>query len=62
MNNNQNEDNLRNSEQDQMIDAKEEMTVTLDLMDGTSITCAIVTILTVKEQDYIVLLPLDENG
>lgn len=41
---------------------EEEMTVTLDLEDGSSVTCAIVTILTVKEQDYIVLLPLDENG
>ena len=40
----------------------EEMTVTLDLDDGTSVTCAIVTILTVRDQDYIVLLPLDENG
>ncbi len=40
----------------------EEMTVELDLEDGTSITCAIVTILTVSEQDYIALLPLDENG
>lgn len=62
MNSNQKEDNLSNSEQDQMIDAGEEMTVTLDLTDGTSVTCAIVTILAVKEQDYIVLLPLDENG
>ena len=40
----------------------EEMTVTLDLEDGSSIECAIVTILTVNNQDYIVLLPLDENG
>ena len=40
----------------------EEMTVTLDLEDGTSVECAIVTILTVNNQDYIVLLPLDENG
>ena len=40
----------------------EEMTVTLDLEDGTSVTCSIVTILTVKEQDYIVLLPLDAEG
>lgn len=40
----------------------EEMTVTLDLVDGTTVTCSIVTILTVKEQDYIVLLPLDEEG
>ena len=40
----------------------EEMTVDLDLEDGTSVTCAVVTILTVSDQDYIVLLPLDENG
>lgn len=40
----------------------EEMTVTLELEDGTSVTCAIVTILTVNEQDYIVLLPLDDNA
>ena len=38
------------------------MTVELDLEDGTRVTCAIVTILTVNEKDYIVLLPLDENG
>lgn len=42
--------------------AEEEMTVTLDLEDGTSVTCAIVTILTVQSQDYIVLLPLEEDG
>ncbi len=42
--------------------SEEEMTVTLDLEDGTSVECAIVTILTVNEKDYIVLLPLDENG
>lgn len=40
----------------------EEMTVTLDLEDGTSVECAIVTILTVAEQDYIALLPLDADG
>lgn len=40
----------------------EEMTVTLDLEDGSSVECAIVTILRVNNQDYIVLLPLDENG
>lgn len=43
-------------------ESDEEMTVTLDLDDGTSVTCAIVTILTVHEQDYIVLLPLEEDG
>ena len=40
----------------------EEMTVTLDLEDGATVTCAIVTILTVKDYDYIVLLPLEEDG
>lgn len=40
----------------------EEMTVDLDLEDGTSVTCAVVTILTVSDRDYIALLPLDENG
>ncbi len=43
-------------------DQDEEMTVTLDLEDGTSVTCAIVTILTVSGKDYIVLLPLEEDG
>lgn len=43
-------------------DNDEEMTVTLDLEDGTSVTCAIVTILPVKDKDYIVLLPLEEDG
>ncbi len=40
----------------------EDMTVELDLEDGTHVVCAIVTILTVSDNDYIVLLPLDENG
>lgn len=40
----------------------EEMTVSMTLDDGTEVTCAIITILTVSEKDYIVLLPLDENG
>ena len=35
--------------------------VTLDLDDGTTVECAIMTILEVDEQDYIVLVPLDEN-
>ena len=40
----------------------EEMTVELDLEDGSSVVCAIITILDVDGQDYIVLLPLDEDG
>lgn len=43
-------------------DNEEEMTVTLDLTDGTTVNCAVVTILTVRERDYIVLLPLDKDG
>ncbi len=39
----------------------EEMTVTIDLEDGTSVECAIVTILTVNDKDYIALLPLDDS-
>ena len=39
----------------------EEMTVTLALDDG-SVDCAVVTIITVEDKDYIALMPLDENG
>ncbi len=49
---------MKNNEE--MMD--EEMTVDLELDDGTTVTCAIITILTVQEKDYIALLPLDENG
>lgn len=40
----------------------EEMTVELELDDGSIVNCAVITILTVSEKDYIVLLPLDEDG
>lgn len=40
----------------------EEMTVSMTLDNGEEVTCAIITILTVAEKDYIVLLPLDEDG
>lgn len=40
----------------------EEMTVELELEDGTNVNCAVITILTVNSKDYIVLLPLNENG
>ena len=43
-------------------DNDEEMTVTLDLEDGSVVTCSIVTILPVRGKDYIVLLPLSEDG
>ncbi len=41
---------------------KEEMTVDLELDDGSKVTCAIVTILTVSGKDYIALLPLNADG
>ncbi len=40
----------------------EEMTVELELEDGTLVNCAVITIITVKDKDYIALLPLDEDG
>lgn len=43
-------------------DNDEEMTVTMTLDNGEEVTCAVITILTVDEKDYIVLLPLNENG
>lgn len=39
----------------------EEMTVELELDDGR-VTCAVITILTVEDRDYIALLPLNEDG
>lgn len=41
---------------------EEEMTVELELDDGTLVNCAIITILTVESKDYIVLLPLNDEG
>lgn len=41
---------------------KEEMTVDLELEDGSKVTCAVVTILSVAGKDYIALLPLAESG
>ena len=40
----------------------EEMTVELELEDGSKVNCAVITILEVEGKDYIVLLPLNENG
>ena len=41
---------------------EEEMSVELELEDGTLVNCAVITILDVAEKSYIVLLPLDESG
>ncbi len=43
-------------------DENEEITVTLELEDGETVECAIVTIFDMNNQDYIVLLPVDEKG
>lgn len=40
----------------------EEMTVSMELEDGSIVECAVITILTLEQKDYIILLPLDENG
>lgn len=37
---------------------EEEMSVTLDLDDGTSVECTIITIMEVDGKDYIALLPM----
>ena len=42
-------------------DDPDDYRVTLDLDDGTSVECAILTILEIDDQDYIVLVPVDEN-
>ena len=42
--------------------ADEEMTVELELDNGTTVNCSIVTILPVEGKDYIALLPLKEDG
>ena len=53
-------DKQNHTETNEMND--EEMTVELDLEDGSHVVCAIVTILENQGKDYIVLLPQDENG
>ena len=51
----------KNTKTEKEID-DEEMTVELELDDGSVVNCAIITILTVEKKDYIVLLPLNEDG
>ncbi|MCD8221024.1 MAG: DUF1292 domain-containing protein [Clostridiales bacterium] len=38
---------------------EEEMTVTLDLDDGTQVECVVLTIFEAGERDYIALLPIE---
>ena len=41
---------------------EETVTVTLTLDNDEEVECAVLVIYTVDEQDYIALLPIDENG
>lgn len=45
--------------ENQNIDNEEEAVVTLELDDGTTLECAVLTIFPVGKNDYIALLPLD---
>lgn len=40
----------------------EHSTITLTMEDDTEVECAILTVFPVDAQEYIALLPLDENG
>ncbi len=44
------------------LDDADDIRVTLNMDDGNDIECRILTIFDVGEQDYIALLPLDEDG
>lgn len=40
----------------------DDVVVTINMDDGDQVTCEILTIFDVGEQDYIALLPIQENG
>lgn len=42
--------------------AEEEMFVSLDFDDNTTVDCSVATILTVRDKEYIALLPLEKDG
>ncbi|MCI8482752.1 MAG: DUF1292 domain-containing protein [Lachnospiraceae bacterium] len=44
------------------LEEEEEILVTLSLDDDSEVECRILTIFDLEDKDYIVLLPLDENG
>ena len=44
------------------VDDESDMQVTLSLDDGSEVECTILTIFELEEQNYIALLPLDEDG
>lgn len=49
------------AQQEQLKD-EDDIMVTLNLDDGTDVECSILTIFEVNNQDYIALLPQDEQG
>lgn len=50
----------RRKNQDNEIDEREDITVTLTLDDDRELECAIITIFEAGDRDYIALLPLDD--
>jgi len=51
-----------NPENDMLEDDGSDIRVTLSLDDDSEVECQILTIFDLEDQNYIVLLPLDENG
>lgn len=47
---------------DSLMPEDEDICVTLDMEDGTQEECSILTIFEVNAQDYIALLPLEDDG
>lgn len=46
---------------DELLDDPDDIRVTLELDNGEATECAILTIFDIDDQDYIVLVPVDEN-
>lgn len=44
---------------EEILNTEEEITVTLDLDDGSTVECQVVTIVNANGKDFIALLPLD---
>lgn len=52
---------MADNEKMMMEEPDEEMTVTLDLDDGTQVECVVLTIFEAGDRDYIALLPMDSE-
>ncbi|MBR4769292.1 MAG: DUF1292 domain-containing protein [Lachnospiraceae bacterium] len=44
---------------EEILNAEEETTVTLDLDDGSTVECQVITIVSANGKDFIALLPID---